>query len=72
MESGPGICMLFGVMVGMGLGIACEAIAGARERRHWRERMADAELAAYAAGLDDGRRSARAVTLGAEVEDDRG
>lgn len=63
---------ILGVMAGLAIGVACEAIAGARERRRWRESMADAERDACAAGLDDGRRSARTVTLGAEVEDERG
>lgn len=64
---------LIGVMTGLAIGVACEGIAGARERRRWRERMADAEREAYAAGLEDARRFGhRTATLGHEVEDDRG
>lgn len=64
---------LLGVMTGLAIGVACEAIAGCRERRRWRERLESAEIAGYAAGLEDGRRSARTVTLGPEVrEDERG
>lgn len=62
---------IFGTMFGIGLGVACEAIAGARERRRLRERMAEAELAAYADGVDDCRRFMRGtVTIGPEVSDD--
>lgn len=63
-------CWILGVMTGLAIGVACEAVAGARERRCLRERMADAERDAYAAGLEDGRRSVRTVTLGPEVIDD--
>lgn len=56
------LCWMLGVMTGLAIGVACEAIAGARERRRQREVMADAEaaayaeLTAYAEGLHDGRR----------------
>lgn len=62
---------IFGTMFGIAIGVACEAIAGARERRRWRERIESAEIAGYAAGLEDARRlGPRTVTLGAEVSDD--
>ena len=59
-----------GAMFGLAIGVACEAIAGACERRRQREVLADAEAAAYAEGLNDGRRSVRTVTLGPEVATD--
>ena len=57
-----GLYWILGVMTGLAIGVACEAIAGARERRRWHERMADAEASAYAEGLVDGRRSAATST----------
>ena len=59
-----------GAMFGLAIGVACEAIAGASERRRQRNAADHAIIAAYAEGFHDGSRSVRTVTLGPEVATD--
>ena len=57
-----------GAMFGLAIGVACEAIAGACERRRQRDAADRAIADAYGDGWSQGRLSIRTVTLGPEVE----